>query len=573
MRWLLRPSRLVLVLATLAIAVVPALRREFVWNVRALLIAMPHWPSSEYAECILSGEAAGIRPDDPEAELDSYPRDLELRIALARDHWGTSSTIRKRALEEALRLAPEDRVVLSLNALNDLRAGKLRFDREEGLAISRENRKEWQKWIGPHWREKLLTAEQISGPLKALDRWAAADPDNAAPGVFAAYLLLGARADKEALGRAEKAAGKQYLTLHDLEISGAAVHAQSLRGALAMDAENAALPVTTTATLYAQIRLFARIMSRIGWRHYQRGEKETAFRYWTATGRIGTLMMSSEREYVIPRLVGTAVQDIGYSRIYMRAFKGHDRRPGAVGEIRPGPAYDSFVALRGTAAAKHIHDELSANLSLFRDFHSLFSLTSDQQLGLASHYFFGRRLAAATTPAMLFAVLLCLTTVFAVRRPQPTLGRLWKLGLVLLAILVPEGLFSASAALDMLRSSRLGPAAARWPLLPLPDSPWFALAISTGPALLLMILLAIAAAWVAKKKQIRYRTCLGGATRQTLPGVLAILAVIWIASATVAAREGAVFADYMARQRQVGELRILEEFAADRGIPVKPESK
>ena len=50
--------------------------------------------------------------------------------------------------------------------------------------------------------------------------------------------------------------------------------------------------------------------------------------------------------------------------------------------------------------------------------------------------------------------------------------------------------------------------------------------------------------------------------RQTLPGILAMLAVIWIASAAVAAREGGVFANYMARQRQVGELRMLEELAA-----------
>jgi len=570
MRWLLRPSRLVLILSALAIATVPSLRREFSWNLRALLVAIPHWPSSDYAACILGGETApGLRPYDPEAELDAHPRDLQLRMALARDHWNVSSTIRNRALKEALALAPDERVVLSLSALRDLRGGELHFEREEALSVTRKDDAGWRKLVASGWREKLLRAEQISGVMRALDQWAGADWGNAGPDAIAAFLLLGAKRDEEALSRAESAGRKRHLTLYDLEISEAAAYAQRLRGLPAVEAQTVAIPVWTTATLHPEMRYFARMMSRIGWQHYKRGNKETAFRYWLATGGIGNLMSSYEREYLIPRMVGMAVQAIGYSPIYSRKSKSGDETQPPAQEIRPGPAYGPFVAARGKGAAERIREELSASLSLSRELRAVFPPTSRQQLALVGEYFFARRLAVTAMPAVLLAALLSLLTVLGGRRSKPSVSRLWSAVLVGIAILASTGLMLVTGAFAFANLFRSWEAEEPWYEFTFPDSPWFALAISAGPALLLTILLAIGAAWVARKKKIRYRTALGGAMRQTLPGLLAILAIIWIAATAVAVREGGIYARYMARQREVGEMRMLEEFAADRGIEIK----
>ncbi len=52
-------------------------------------------------------------------------------------------------------------------------------------------------------------------------------------------------------------------------------------------------------------------------------------------------------------------------------------------------------------------------------------------------------------------------------------------------------------------------------------------------------------------------------------GALAVLLVVWVASTAVAAHEGSVYARYMRRQREVGELRMLQDFARDRGVPIE----
>ena len=83
-----------------------------------------------------------------------------------------------------------------------------------------------------------------------------------------------------------------------------------------------------------------------------------------------------------------------------------------------------------------------------------------------------------------------------------------------------------------------------------------------GLPVLLVLLLAIAALWLARKKKVPYRAGLFGAMRQTLPTALAVLAVVWIAATAVAVREGGLYATHMARAWEVGELQMLKEIGS-----------
>lgn len=565
MRWFLQPTRLVLTLCAILIAAVPALRREFTWNVRALAAAIPHWPKSEYARYVTGRDVApGFRPYDPQAELDAHPRDVSLRIAVASYGGGPEYPSAKRALDEALALAPRSAVVLSVSALGDFESREFWFHREEegGGRRTGPGRKEFPREL----LKERLTLSQIGAPLKRLDAWAAADPDNAAPHVFAAYLLLGARKDEEPLAKAEQAAGKRFFTVYQPEVTDARVHEMRLRGVPAPDAEAAVLgwPSLAFMHLNALLRNLARIMDGVGWDHFDAGDKNTAFRYWVATGRIGTLMMAREREPLILPMVGMAIQGVGYSPIYRQTWdRSNKSNPRRI--IRTGEAYRTFVAARGQRAAQRIRGELLHHVSLSRQFSGLMPAVYESTHPFA-YYAVAHQMGTVATANAIMAAFLCVVVLLAGRGLQPALSRAWGGIIVGLAVVATIGVVSTSTTLAVLDILRPLPEGIGHASFVLPDSAWLAAALAYGGPVLVVVLLCVAGVCVARRKKVRYRDVVGGGMRQSLPTMLAVLAVIWVISTAVAAREGGIYARWMARSRHVGELRMLQEFAADRGI-------
>jgi hypothetical protein len=567
-RGLLRPSRLVLIACAVSIAVVPALRREFVWNLRALGAAIPCWPRSDYAMSLVGKELSpGIGQYDPRQELENFPRDLEIRIALAADFLnGPPGAVSERALREALKLAPRSPVVLSIAALRDVGTSRLEFHREEQLSGRRSDREKY----GPRIREKRLTPGQVKTALKRLDAWAAADPHNAAPDVFAAYVLLGAKRDAEALARAEAASSRRYFTLHGLAVTGAKVHEMVLQGVPAPDAEIQASELALFFRPGAVVRDLARMMSAIGWDQFEAGHQAKAFRYWTAAGRIGTLMMARERETLIVRMVGIAVQGIGYWPVYRPVHGGRAGGASRRASIRRGGAYEAFAAARGERAARGIFDEVAARQSLADDFGAAV-LVGDRVAASWYRYWFGRAVAVAAMPAALFGALLCLAALALGRRLKPTLSRLWSGIFVAAAICMTLGGVSVSTAAAVLGLMGCDPVADSFRGLPLqlPGSPWLGLALAFGAPAFLVLMVAIAGLWLTRKEQVTYSAAVGGAMRQSLLTLLAVLALVWVISTAAAVREGGICARYLARGRKVGELRMLQGFAADQGIHLK----
>lgn len=568
MRELLRPSRLVLIACAVSIAVVPALRWELVWNLRALAAAIPRWPRSDYAKSLLGKELSpGIGQYDPRQELEDFPRDVQIRIALAAEFLsGSPVAVSERALGEALKLAPRSPVVLSIAALRDVGTSRLEFHREEQLSGRRSDREKY----GPRIREKRLTPDDIKRALKRLDAWAAADPDNAAPDVFAAYDLLGAKRDAEALARAESASSKPYFTLYELAATGAKVHELVLHGTPAPDAEIQASDLALSLRPGAAVRDFARMMSAVGWDQLEAGDEGKAFRYWTAAGRIGTLMMAQERETLILRMVGIAVQDIGYWPVYRPVHGGRTGGASRRASIRRGGAHEAFAAARGERAARGIFDEVVARQSLADEFVSAV-LVGDRVAASWYRYWFGRAVAVAAMPGALFAALLCLVALALWRGSKPALSRLWSGISVAAAICMTLGVVSVSTAAAVLAPIGYDPVADsfRGPPLQLPDSPWLGLALAFGAPAFLVLMAAVAGVWLTRKKQVTYGAAVGGAVRQSLLTLLAVLALVWVASAAVAVREGGIYGRCRARARKVGELRMLQEFAADQGIQPK----
>lgn len=531
MRWLWHPTRLVLILVVVATAAVPALRRQFVWQVRALARVVVDGRESRYFAALGGDVAPGIRPSDPAAELNSRPRDLQLRIGLASPPFftkvpemvptryrGPAEAISRRTLDEALALAPHDPVVLWLAALDELEKADVLYDREEQWGGRRAERR---NHIPEDWQPKALSQREIARPLRALDAWAAADPGNAAPDALAAFLLFGANRDDKALARLEAASRKRYLTSYQLDIAEARSHVERLRGVPAADAAYLTFFVDPSRELGSKLRVAARIAQAVGWDRFEYSDKETAFRYWVAAGRVGTLIMRHERETMIDQLVGIAVQAICYKPIYRWSSSGQRRADTEDVPLRlePGEAYDSFVAARGQAAAQRIRDELSAGQSLRREIKQRLD-TFRRLAGSFIAYAVAHRTSMLVLLEVLMALVLCAVVLWLAGQTPTALTRPWNAVIIVLAFL--------------------------------------------GTPLMLVVACVIAAAWVARRHEVSYRAALGGALRQTLPTALAVLALIWVGAAAVAAREGAVYVKHMNRMYQVGELRMLQEIVSSK---------
>jgi hypothetical protein len=605
-RWVLRPTRLVLILAVALTAALPALRRELVWNARVLAQAVPHWPTSGYARYLSGGMLApGTEPDDPAALLRAHPRDVQLRIALASsDPEQPETGIQRRALTEALRLAPRDPVVRSLVALRDIRGAISGFQREELFGHRRAERRKLIRSIQPDWKPVVLSEAKLAPALKALDAWAAADPHNAAPDVFAADLLFGARKDSEALARAEAAANRRFFTLYEMSAAASGEYAARLRGVPAADAAYKGWlgALCFRDAEHVRLRDPARMMQAIGWDHFDRGDKETAFRCWLTAARIGALIDGHEPDTMISRLVGIADEQIGYAPIYKftllpksKAKFVAARLPGSKakyegGDYLPGQAYASFVASRGKPAADRIYQRL-ASLESVR---TRIRKASDGPYVLLvpiMWYQAARQVGMLALPAALVAVVLSVLALWFGRRSRRALSRLWSAILIVAAICVPIAICVASRIWNAIsenqiveqvleglaRTKATGAAALRYDttvvvrglekaaaLSWLQPSPGEALAFTFGTPVLLVVLLAIAAAWVARKKKAPYRGVLVGALRQALPTALAVLAVIWVGATATAVRESNAYTRHQDRMYRVGELRMLEETMSGR---------
>jgi len=565
MRWVVHPTRLVIIGAVVLVAAVPAPRRELVWQVGALARAVPQWSTSAYARYV-SGHDVFYTPSvrDIEAALRARPRDLQLLTGLAAPPDCEYETpIAREALREALRLAPDEPVVLSIAALREFRTGgKLSYSREEG----ERRRKQLQALppgihgppqpvapgAAPEYEEDLLTAEQIAGPLAALDVWASADPANAAPDAIAVCLLLGAKRDDEALARAEAAAGKGAFTLYDMELMGARMHADRLCGAPAGDAA-----LSTLATLlpeWARLRESARVMNVIGWDHFDDGDSETAFRYWLATARLGGLIRTQDREYLTGRLVGIAITALGYAPIYRwrRDPEGEGRFEG--GDFESADAHAAFVATWGRGAGERVYAEL-ASAQRLRQEGKATSPASERFL--EAHYVYdpARKVHMLALPAAMLAALLCLALVVTGGRAPPSLSRRWSALLVFAAVIAPMAALIVARAVEATRGWEYW----FWEGLQRTTGP-YVLAIG-GPAALVG-LVALAAVWVIRKKGVGYGAALLGGLRQTLPTALAALAVVWVAATAVAIHKGAFASRHIARVIEVGEVRAMEELGS-----------
>ena len=611
MHWLTRPTRLVLILCALAIAAIPSLRGEFTWSVRTAVATAPRWAAWWFLL-----PAPRMRASDAERELNAHPKDLEVRIALAcpflrgtpsesanvatRGALGfppqlgdTIGSAANRAMREALALAPRDPVVLSVAALRDFREGRLEFAREQELYVSSNGR--LVKRIIAGWKQKFLTPAQIAGPLARLNAWARADPQNAAPHFFAAYLLLGTKRDGEALAQAEAAASKRFFQIYEMEIIGAKVHELRLRGLSPSDAQLEATRAYNMWPLVSRMRKPARIMDYLGRERLAAREGEFAFRCWLATGRIGTLMLQQEHAYLGTRMQGHSVQAIGYAPIYKRVWPlrpGPNRGPGT---LVPGDAYKAFVASRGERAARIIRSELAAGES-FRDREQAALRTNQHPARGFLHW---RDWQLTFMLSALGAFLLWLLSLPLAWRAAPSLSRLCSGSLIALALL-QFYIFAAMSALFSALSSQPSSYGLISSASPSPYSTWwtalrdvFARATDVNtvrslghvvsypglmtvitlrpfsPPLMLFVFAVIAAAWLARKRQVGFRVALGGAMRQSFATLIVVLAVIWIVSAAIAVREGGIYAGYAARGREVGELRMMEEFARDQGLHLK----
>jgi hypothetical protein len=562
MRWVLHPTRLVLILAVVVTAVVPALRREFVWNARALAQAIPHWPKSSYTES-LAGGAPATRSGGATL-LKAYPRDVTLRIGIARraDPLSAPTATERRALAEALRLAPRDPVVLSLAALRAIGSLTLSHDREEEFGLRRAERRKRIKENKPGWKPLVLSEAKLTPALDRLDAWAAADPENAAPDALAADLLFGARKDSEALARAEAAARKRFFTLYNLDMTRALMHRYRLCG---MPAGNAAFDASVGSLEETRpLRDLAHVMQGIGWDRFDDGDKTTAFRYWLTAAGIGRLMDSHQRETMIEQLVGVSVECIGYAPIYhfVRAPQAKARFDG--GDYLPGDAYASFVAIRGKPAADRIYQRLAA-LTAWRDNAGKATGGDEAQalsptdLALIPYGWClaGRNVSMYAFPAALVAALLSLLALIVGRRSQRTLSPLWSAILIAIAICAPIAIGASGTIRFAVTLWLRGLDRANMPWSAIAQ--WLRSVVAVGLPLLLAAVLALAAWWVARKRRVRYRSALAGALRQVLPSALAVLALVWVIAAAVAVREGGLYARYQMRMYQVGELTMLQE--------------
>ncbi len=578
MRRVLRPSRFVLICAAIAIAALPSLRREFAWHLRALATAIPRWPESDYAKFVVGRDTTpGTTNESAAQQLDRWPRDLQLRLAIVGEQLYAPEDIQRRAMQEALRLAPRDPVVRTLAALQAYQSNRIVFLREESFVRRRDPNK--YRWMPKDFHEQLLTTRQVPKVLPAFDAWAAAEPGNAAPDVFASYILFGAKRDEEAFRRVQTAARKPYFTLHEQDLVSARVHSLRLRGLPAADAEAVGVLLMR---FYAKFRDFARIMTASGWNRYDDGNQSGAIPYWLTLGRIGTLMASHERESLITRMVGGAIQSIGYSPIYKKLYKPKPTLDGKVDVpkqlIVPGDAYAAFVANRGKEAARQIRGELVSNVQLINHFRALIggSLLEDP---VGRHYVLAdlaRRIAIIAMPALLLVALLWLFAAMIRQPDQPPLSRVWSTTLLILGIFLPiciVGFILISQTLGFFSTNPfeaiieglfgLGTETARSEIHFF-DLPGLALVFIIAGPILLLCWLTIAAGWVRWKRKVSFRSALAGGMRQILPAAAVFLAIVWVAGAALTAHEGNIYAKYKARGRQVGELRMLEEVHAER---------